>query len=85
LASALLLGLMLLAVLGTVAGSIGWVARERATRQLTMETEVNLALKEAERFRGLANTRKPCRQPSERTGCWPMMPRVKTCGIACTG
>ena len=55
LASAAMLGLTLLAVLGTVAGTIGWVARDRAARQLTMEVEVNLAVNEAERFRRVAN------------------------------
>ncbi|MFI5456727.1 MAG: tetratricopeptide repeat protein [Isosphaerales bacterium] len=55
LVTALLLGLVLLAAVGTVAGSIGWVARDRAVRQLTMEAGVNLALNEAERFRGGGN------------------------------
>ena len=55
LASAGLLGLMLLAVLGAVAGSIGWVARDRAARRLAVEAEVNSALNEAERFRGGGN------------------------------
>ncbi len=55
LASVALLGLTLLTVLGVVAGSVGWVARDRATRRLAVDAELNLALNEAERFRVSGN------------------------------
>jgi eukaryotic-like serine/threonine-protein kinase len=47
---ATVLALALLAVMGGVAGSIGWAVRDRASRQAAIEVEVNLALKEATRL-----------------------------------
>src|SRR5262249_59896682 len=44
------LGLGLLVVLGTVAGSIGWATRDRAARQAAIEREIDLALDETGRF-----------------------------------
>ena len=44
------LGLALFAVVGVVAGSIGWAVRDRDTRQAAIEAEVDLALKEATRL-----------------------------------
>jgi tetratricopeptide (TPR) repeat protein len=50
LAIATVLTLVLLVVLGVVAGSIGWAVRDRATRQAAIEVEVDVALKEATRL-----------------------------------
>jgi hypothetical protein len=43
-----LLGVMLLAAVGTVAGSLGWVSRGRAVRQMVVEQAVARALEEAD-------------------------------------
>lgn len=52
-----LLGLMLLVVLGAVVGSVGWVARDWAARQMAIAAEVNLALNDAQRLRAEGNYR----------------------------
>jgi serine/threonine-protein kinase len=46
LVTAALLGVMLLAAVGAVAGSIGWMAREKAARQAKLNAEVEAALEE---------------------------------------
>jgi serine/threonine protein kinase/tetratricopeptide (TPR) repeat protein len=51
-AIASVLTLALLAVLGVVAGSIGWAVNDRATRQAAIDVEVDVALKEATRLQG---------------------------------
>ena len=48
LATAALLAFVLLAAVGTTAGSIGWAARDRAARQAVIERETDVALEEAE-------------------------------------
>ncbi len=45
-----LLGLMLLVAVGAVAGSIGWVTRDRAARQMVIEQAVVRALEESDKF-----------------------------------
>src|SRR5262249_51095061 len=44
------LGVMLLVVVGVVAGSIGWVARERLERQARAAGQVELILRDVERL-----------------------------------
>src|SRR5207302_10235655 len=44
----MLLGVMLLVAVGAVAGSLGWVTRDRAARQLVVEQAVARALEEAD-------------------------------------
>ena len=50
LATAAVVAMALLVAVGTVAGSLGWVARDRTARQAVLEQEVNLALKEAQQL-----------------------------------
>ncbi|MBC7854791.1 MAG: tetratricopeptide repeat protein [Pirellulaceae bacterium] len=50
LATTVVLGVALLVAVGTVAGSLGWVTHERTARQVAVDQEVNLALKEAEQL-----------------------------------
>jgi tetratricopeptide (TPR) repeat protein/serine/threonine protein kinase len=50
LATAVLIGLMVLTALGVMAGSVGWVARDRAARQAVLEQEISRALDETEHF-----------------------------------
>src|SRR5207253_4638686 len=45
-----LLGVALLLVVGVVAGSIGWVSRDRAARMVITEREIDLALDEVDRL-----------------------------------
>ena len=52
LATVAVLSVMLLVAVGVVAGSLGWVARDKAARQTAIEVEVDLALTEAERLQG---------------------------------
>jgi tetratricopeptide (TPR) repeat protein len=48
LATAAVLGVMLLAAVGVVAGTLGWVARDRATRRGILAEKVERALQEAD-------------------------------------
>jgi serine/threonine protein kinase/Flp pilus assembly protein TadD len=50
LAAAAVLGVALLVAVGAVAWSVGWANRDREARQAAVDQEVNLALKEAERW-----------------------------------
>jgi hypothetical protein len=50
LATAALLGVMLLVALGAVASTIGWAMRDRAARQAAIAVEGDVGLKEAERL-----------------------------------
>jgi serine/threonine protein kinase/Flp pilus assembly protein TadD len=54
LATGALLGVTLLIAVGAVAGSIGWILRDQATRQAVVAAEVKQALREIERLEGQA-------------------------------
>src|SRR5262249_62392143 len=51
-ATAIVIGVILRAAVGAVAGTIGAAVRDRQARRDAVELEVNLALTEADRFQG---------------------------------
>src|SRR5262249_41355070 len=56
LAVAALLGVVVLAAVASIAGILGWTARDRSARQARLNTQIELALHEADRAHELALT-----------------------------
>ena len=46
---------MLLVIFGSVAGSVGWIARDRATRQTLLDQQMNQALAESTHWHETGN------------------------------